>query len=98
KSRITILKLLLFTLLFSNYSSLQSLERDYFYNGWPITEDQEPDYYDDDDIGYYVYGSHELCKNCFRLLKRYTDEVDVSAIPVLKKEQTYNWPYSTLCF
>lgn len=96
KSRIIVLKFLLFVFFISINYTLQSLERDYFYNGWSITEDQEPDYYSDG-FGYYVYGSHELCKGCFRLLKRYTDEVDVSAIPTLKKEQTYNWPYSKLC-
>lgn len=91
-------KIFILLLIFSNHSILQSLERDYFYDGWPMVDDQEPDYFDDDDIGHYVYGSHELCKKCFHLLKRYTDEVDVSAIPNLKKEQTYNWPYSKLCF
>lgn len=93
-----IYKLFLACLILFSHSSLYSLERDYYYDGCPIEEDQEPDYIDDDDEEHYLYASNGLCKDCFRMLKRYMNELDVSIIPNLKERQTFYWPHETKCF
>jgi hypothetical protein len=77
--------------------SLFSMQRDYFYRGFPVIDDQQPDHIDKNGEEQYIYESNELCKSCFRMLGRYKQEVDVSAIPNLSAEHTHNWPKTKDC-
>ena len=70
--------ILLFVILLTPFSA-QTMQRDYHYDGWPLEEDQEPDYIDENEEEHFLYASNELCKQCFRM-GRYTDQkrLDIS--------------------
>ncbi|MGA8165618.1 MAG: hypothetical protein WB791_11480 [Waddliaceae bacterium] len=87
--------ILLFVILLTPFS-IQAMQRDYYYDGWPIEDDQEPDYTDEDGEEHFVYASNELCKQCFGM-GIYTDKLDITVIPPLKKRHILNWPRRKSC-